>query len=176
MIRSCNKILKAFQNLPLPLRSSQLPKSAFFNSKAYLTLNNYRIQYNFSTKADDKEGDAEYVNFIFINKDKSEKNVRAKVGESLLEIAHQNDIDLEGACDSSLACSTCHVILESDIYDSLPEPKPEEEDMLDLAYGLTETSRLGCQVLVKKEFEGMKVTLPRATRNMYVDGHKPKHH
>ena len=68
----------------------------------------------------------------------------AREGESLLDVAHNNGIDLEGACESSLACSTCHVILEPAIYDSLGEPCEEEEDLLDLAYGLTHTSRLGC--------------------------------
>ena len=81
-------------------------------------------------------------------------------------------MDLEGACESSLACSTCHVILESDIYEALPEAVEEEEDMLDLAYGLTHTSRLGCQVFVTKEMEGMTVKLPSATRNFYVDKSK----
>ena len=53
-------------------------------------------------------------------------------------------MDLEGACEASLACSTCHVILEEGIYEGLPEAEEEEEDLLDLAYGLTYTSRLGC--------------------------------
>jgi ferredoxin len=70
--------------------------------------------------------------------------VLAREGESILEVAHNNKIDLEGACESSLACSTCHVILTSEIYDQLDEPCEEEEDLLDLAYGLTHTSRLGC--------------------------------
>ena len=68
----------------------------------------------------------------------------ARIGESILEVAHNNQVELEGACESSLACSTCHVILDNSIYDSLPEAVEEEEDMLDLAYGLTHTSRLGC--------------------------------
>ena len=68
----------------------------------------------------------------------------AREGESLLEVAHNNSVDLEGACEQSLACSTCHVILEQEIYDQLEEPVEEEEDLLDLAYGLTHTSRLGC--------------------------------
>ena len=70
--------------------------------------------------------------------------VLAREGETLLEVAHNNGIDLEGACESSLACSTCHVILEDGTYDRLEEPCEEEEDLLDLAYGLTHTSRLGC--------------------------------
>lgn len=96
----------------------------------------------------------------------------AREGESLLDVAHNNGIELEGACESSLACSTCHVILESKIYDSLPEPVEEEEDLLDLAYGLTHTSRLGCQVKVTRAMENMTVKLPSATRNFYVDKSK----
>lgn len=70
--------------------------------------------------------------------------VRAREGETLLEVAHNNGLELEGACESSLACSTCHVILQDEMFDALEEPCEEEEDLLDLAYGLTATSRLGC--------------------------------
>ena len=87
-------------------------------------------------------------------------------------MAHNNGIDLEGACESSLACSTCHVILDDAIYDDLEEPCEEEEDLLDLAYGLTHTSRLGCQIKVTRDMEGMEVKLPSATRNFYVDKSK----
>ena len=103
---------------------------------------------------------------------KERVDVLAREGESLLEVAHNNGIELEGACESSLACSTCHVILESEIYDELEEPCEEEEDLLDLAYGLTHTSRLGCQVKVTRDMEGMVVKLPSATRNFYVDKNK----
>ena len=68
-----------------------------------------------------------------------------------------------------MACSTCHVVLEERIYDSLEPAVEEEEDLLDLAYGLTLTSRLGCQIKVNKDMEGMTVRLPSATRNFYVD-------
>jgi ferredoxin len=123
------------------------------------------------------ETQSEKVKFKFVYlSDKKEVDVEAKVGEHILEIAHKFDVELEGACDASLACSTCHVILENDIYDKLPQPKEEEEDLLDLAYGLTESSRLGCQVHVTKEFENTKVYIPAATRNLYVDGKKPAKH
>ena len=99
------------------------------------------------------------------------------IGQSMLEVAHRNDIELEGACEGSLACSTCHVIINStQVYDSLPEPDDDENDMLDLAFGLTETSRLGCQVFASKEIEGMVLSLPKATRNFYVDDFVPKPH
>ncbi|ETV92438.1 hypothetical protein H310_13315 [Aphanomyces invadans] len=109
-------------------------------------------------------------------KDGSIKVVDAAIGASILDVAHKYDIDLEGACESSLACSTCHVIIEDDLFDKLPEPCEEEEDMLDLAFGLTATSRLGCQVMVSKDMENSVITLPLATRNFYVDGHVPKPH
>lgn len=54
-----------------------------------------------------------------------------------MDIAHAYDIELEGACEGSLACSTCHVVVEETFYDQLPEPSDEENDMLDLAFALT---------------------------------------
>lgn len=120
-------------------------------------------------------------------------------------------------------CSTCHVYLEPKVFDSLEEPSDDENDMLDLAFGLTEqcvpsqsavlgrcfrshyrscfdavqclyiyvltdllpmpplfvsilSSRLGCQVVVSKDLDGMRATLPPATRNMAVDGFVPQPH
>ena len=106
----------------------------------------------------------------FVSADgKTRKEVEAPLGLSVLEIAHRNDIDLEGACEGSLACSTCHVVVAPDWYDKLEEPTEEEEDMLDLAFALTHTSRLGCQIKITEEFDGLTVTLPSATRNMMVD-------
>ena len=119
----------------------------------------------------------ETVKITFVNlKDESERIVDAKIGDHLLEVAHSNEIDLEGACEASLAWSTCHVILEEEVFDGLDYPWDEEDDLLDLAYGLTLTSRLGCQVFVTKEMDGMKVQIPAASRNFYVDGHVPKPH
>ena len=91
------------------------------------------------------------------------------MGLSVLEIAHRNDIDLEGACEGSLACSTCHVIVDDAYFDGIPEPTEDEEDMLDLAFGLTHTSRLGCQILITEQLDGLVVSLPSATRNMLMD-------
>jgi ferredoxin len=92
--------------------------------------------------------------------------VEAEEGKSLLEVAHANDIDIEGACDSSLSCSTCHIILDDKIFKALPKPVEEEEDLLDLAFGLTPTSRLGCQIKVTTEFEGTTICIPSITKNL----------
>ena len=102
----------------------------------------------------------------FILKDGAEAICKAIEGESLLTVAHNNDIDLEGACEGSLACSTCHVIVEPEWFKKLEDASDDEEDMLDLAFGLTETSRLGCQILLTKELDGLTVHLPSATRNI----------
>lgn len=79
----------------------------------------------------------------FRNKDGTVTVAEGQEGQNLLDVAHKHGVDLEGACDGACACSTCHVILDHDVYDALPAPSDEEEDMLDLAFGLTETSRLG---------------------------------
>ncbi|KAF9913573.1 hypothetical protein BX616_009863 [Lobosporangium transversale] len=112
----------------------------------------------------------------FIKPDGEKVTVEANNGESLLDVARANDLDVEGACEASLACSTCHLILDEESFNKLEEPSDEENDMLDLAFGLTDTSRLGCQVLMSKELDGLTAKMPSATRNMYVDGAKPKHH
>ena len=102
----------------------------------------------------------------FIDPDGTRHDVEARSGQSLLEIAHDNDIDIEGACDGSLACSTCHVIVEPDWYGRLKPTEEDEEDMLDLAFGLTKTSRLGCQVILDDDLDGLTVRLPTETNNM----------
>jgi ferredoxin len=65
--------------------------------------------------------------------------VDAPVGKRVLDAALDNNIDIEGACGGELACSTCHVVLDQDLYDKLPAKKEEEQDMLDLAWGVTDT-------------------------------------
>ena len=74
--------------------------------------------------------------------------VTARVGESLLQAAQRHDIELEGACEGVCACSTCHVVLDDELFDTVEMASEDEEDMLDMAFALTETSRLGCQITV----------------------------
>jgi ferredoxin, 2Fe-2S len=104
----------------------------------------------------------------FIERDGTRHEVDAPLGLSVLEIAHKHGIDIEGACEGSLACSTCHVIVEQHWFGKLSTPTEDEEDMLDLAFGLTETSRLGCQIVMTDALDGLVVKLPAATRNMMV--------
>ncbi|CAK4017348.1 Adrenodoxin mitochondrial [Lecanosticta acicola] len=103
----------------------------------------------------------------FIDKELQEHTFEVADGDNLLDIAQANDLEMEGACGGSCACSTCHVIVRDDeMYDSMEEPSDDENDMLDLAFGLTETSRLGCQVIMSKELDGLVVKLPSMTRNL----------
>lgn len=128
------------------------------------------------------------IRLTFIDKDGVESTFEVAKGDNLLSIAQSEDLEMEGqilhpktipkdkiltsavnlgACGGSCACSTCHVIVESrDMYDKMPEPDDDENDMLDLAFGLTETSRLGCQVQMTKELDGLRVRLPSMTRNL----------
>eukprot|EP00892_Ulva_mutabilis_P003177 jgi/Ulvmu1/12860/UM098_0045.1 len=117
------------------------------------------------------------ISVTFVDRDGTKYDVQASVGENMLSVAHREEIDLEGACEGSLACSTCHVVIEDkDVFDKIPEADDDENDMLDLAFGLTETSRLGCQVIAQPELDGMVMRIPDATRNFAVDGHRPKPH
>ena len=102
----------------------------------------------------------------FVSPDGSERTVEPPAGMTILEISRKYDIDIEGACEGSLACSTCHVIVDGDWYEKLQEPDEDEEDMLDLAFGLTPTSRLGCQIEVTDELDGLRVRLPEETRSL----------
>ena len=100
-----------------------------------------------------------------IERDGTHREVDAPAGLSVLEIAHKHGVDIEGACEGSLACSTCHVIVDAGWFKKLATPTEDEEDMLDLAFGLTQTSRLGCQIVMNDKLDGLVVTLPAATRN-----------
>ncbi|WP_395674011.1 ferredoxin family 2Fe-2S iron-sulfur cluster binding protein [Inquilinus sp.] len=103
---------------------------------------------------------------IFIEPDGNRREIDAPAGLSIMEIAHKYDVDLEGACEGSLACSTCHVIVEPDWYERLLPAREDEEDMLDLAWGLTKTSRLGCQIIMNDDLDGLTVRLPGGSNNL----------
>ena len=105
----------------------------------------------------------------FIEPNGTRHEVDAPLGLSVLEVAHKHGLDLEGACEGSLACSTCHIVVEPEWFDVLADASEDEEDMLDLAFGLEKTSRLGCQIVMTEALDGLVVRLPAGTRNL-LDG------
>lgn len=140
---------------------------------------------NFSKTSTNRHGEYEWqdpkstdeiVNITYITKDGERIPIKGKIGDNVLYLAHRHSIDMEGACEASLACTTCHVYVHDDFQHKLPEATEKEDDLLDMAPFLKENSRLGCQIVLTKELDGIEVTLPAATRNFYVDGHKPKPH
>ncbi|GMI97867.1 MITOCHONDRIAL FERREDOXIN 2, ARABIDOPSIS MITOCHONDRIAL FERREDOXIN 2 [Hibiscus trionum] len=142
----------------------------------------FQKHHGFSTSASDGasaggDEESEAISVTFVSKDGEEIPIRVPIGMSMLEAAHENDIELEGACEGSLACSTCHVVvMDMEYYNKLDDPADEENDMLDLAFGLTETSRLGCQIVASPELDGIRLAIPAATRNFAVDGYVAKPH
>lgn len=106
---------------------------------------------------------------VFISPDGTRNEVDAPLGHSVLQIAHDNNVDIEGACEGCMACSTCHVIVDPEWAGKLSPPSEDEEDMLDLAFGLTKTSRLGCQIEITAELDGLTVRLPKETRNLLLE-------
>lgn len=102
----------------------------------------------------------------FIERDGSRREVEARAGERILDAAWRAGIDVEGACEGAMACSTCHIIVAEPWYARLPEPSEDEEDMLDLAVAPTRTSRLACQIIVDDALDGLELRLPAAVGNM----------
>lgn len=96
----------------------------------------------------------------FLYADGRRMDAEAQDGESILALAWRVDAGIEGDCEGAMACSTCHVILDSAAFDALPQPSEEEDSILDLAPGACETSRLGCQIVLTADHQGLIIRLP----------------
>lgn len=103
----------------------------------------------------------------FISADgESVVDAEAEPGTILLDLAQANDQPLEGTCEGQMACSTCHVIVDAADFARLPRSSDDEEDMLDLAAGVTRTSRLACQIVLDETLDGLTIRVPSEVRNM----------
>lgn len=114
-------------------------------------------------KNDGTPQNANKIKVIFICADGRRLEGYGKEGDNLLDVVVNNEVDLDGfgACEGTLSCSTCHLIFSQEDYDKIDsKPTDEELDMLDLAYELTDTSRLGCQVTLRKDMDGIEVRVP----------------
>ncbi len=108
----------------------------------------------------------EKIKIKFVYPDQTIKEVEAIVGQSILQVAHKHEIPLEGACEGSLACSTCHVYVDNQNFCcQLKKKSEQEEDMLDLAYAVKTNSRLGCQIIIEKSMDGYIFHIPKDSRN-----------
>jgi ferredoxin len=92
--------------------------------------------------------------------------VEAEPGDNLLRVAQAAGMPLEGTCEGQMACSTCHVVVAAEWFARLPEAVEDEEDMLDLAAGVTRTSRLSCQIVLDASLDGIAVTIPPESYDM----------
>ncbi len=106
------------------------------------------------------------MRLVFVLPDGTRREIEAEAGISVMEVARRNGLDVEGACDGALACSTCHVIVDPAWFAKLPRASEEETDMLDLAEGLKRTSRLCCQIVVRPELDGLTMRLPASVNNL----------
>lgn len=168
LIRSRSLILSHTLNCVLPKRALLSSTPRMLPSQQSLVLQHERhISYTYPLFHGHvhKPKAGEELHVTFIDKDGKEINLEVAEGDNLLDIAQANHLDMEGACGGSCACSTCHVIVDPEYYDAIEEPDDDENDMLDLAFGLTETSRLACQIKMTKDIDGIRVALPAMTRN-----------
>uniref|UniRef100_A0A4W4E1R2 2Fe-2S ferredoxin-type domain-containing protein n=1 Tax=Electrophorus electricus TaxID=8005 RepID=A0A4W4E1R2_ELEEL len=103
----------------------------------------------------------------FVNQNGMKTSVTGTEGESLLDVVVKKNVQIDGfgACEGTLSCSTCHLIFEDSMYDRMETMADDEMDMLDLAYGLTKTSRLGCQVTLQPWMDGMTVRVPQEVKD-----------
>lgn len=106
------------------------------------------------------------MKITFIDSGGASHEVEAPEGFTVLQLAHRYGFELEGACEGCMACSTCHVIVDEAWFDKLPTASEEEEDMLDLTLGVLRTSRLGCQITVTADLDGLVVRVPAEHQNM----------
>ena len=103
----------------------------------------------------------EMSNIIFIKPDGSEHNVTVENGVNVMEAGRDARLGIEGTCGGCLSCATCHVIVDVDWFAKTGAPGEDEVDMLDLAFGLAQTSRLGCQIEMSDALDGLRVTIPK---------------
>lgn len=106
------------------------------------------------------------VRVCFGTADGRKVEVNGEPGQRLLELGQAAGMPLEGTCEGQMACSTCHVVVAPEWFDRLPPAVEDEEDMLDLAAGVTRTSRLACQIVLTPQIDGLEVRIPDESRDM----------
>ena len=106
------------------------------------------------------------VRVEFMTREGERMIAQADEGSVLLDVAQAAGMPLEGTCEGQMACSTCHVVVAREWFDRLPTASDEEEDMLDLAAGVTRCSRLSCQIVLTADLDGIAIHIPEESRDM----------
>ena len=96
----------------------------------------------------------------FIKPDGSTHAIEAKEGANLMELGRDSNMGVEGTCGGALSCATCHVIFDEAGFALVGGASDDQMDMLDLAFGVEPTSRLGCQIKVTDALDGITVKVP----------------
>ncbi len=96
----------------------------------------------------------------FTKPDGETVEIEAKEGQTVMEVGRDGMVGIEGTCGGCISCATCHVVVDPEWYEKVGEPDEDEEDMLDLAVGREERSRLGCQIVMSDDLDGLSVTVP----------------
>ena len=97
---------------------------------------------------------------IILNNGAEKKNIEVKENSTILDVARKENIELEGSCEGSLACSTCHILISNTWISKLKRPTREERELLEILPNIKENSRLGCQIKITKELDGIEISLP----------------
>jgi len=91
--------------------------------------------------------------------DGNEQQIEGIDGWQLMEAIRDEGVEIKAECGGACACATCHVYIDEDWKNKIPEKSEEEMDMLDLAFDVQENSRLSCQITITPDMDGLKVTL-----------------
>lgn len=114
-----------------------------------------------------RRGD-ELIKVIFVTAKGEKVTAEGEAGTNLLALGQATALPLEGTCEGQMACSTCHVVIGAEWFGKLPAASEDEEDMLDLAAGVSATSRLSCQIELTDELDGLEVHMPDIWRDMQI--------
>ena len=103
------------------------------------------------------------VKITFVDHDGTARDVEAKEGETVMEAAIKNSIPgIDADCGGACACATCHVYVDEAFMEEVGGPEDMEQSMLDFAESVQPNSRLSCQITIRADLEGLKVSTPES--------------
>lgn len=97
---------------------------------------------------------------VMTSSDGKTKTFDVAEGTTVMEVGRDEVMGLEGTCGGCLSCATCHVIVAPEWFEATGAVSDDEDEMLDMAAERSETSRLGCQIKMTSNLDGLAVTVP----------------